>query len=144
MSRCLNKATLIGYLGADPEIRTVTGGARVAQFPLATTRRWTDRDGATKKKTEWHRITVWDSLPTTFGFVESYARKGDRVYIEGKIQYGSYEDRDGNARAVTEIRAGEVLGAGELSGGTPRGTGGSAAAARGTTRRVVAIQTSAL
>jgi single-strand DNA-binding protein len=62
MSRCLNRATLIGYLGADPEIRTLPGGGRVAHVALATTRRWNDRDGKPREKTQWHRITVWDSV----------------------------------------------------------------------------------
>ena len=97
MSRCLNKATLIGYLGADPEIRTTPSGARVAQFSLATTRRWNDRDGKPCEKTQWHRIVVWDSLPATFGFVEKYLRKGDRVYVEGEIDYRSYEDNGSRA-----------------------------------------------
>jgi single-strand DNA-binding protein len=117
MSRCLNRATLIGYLGADPEIRTLPGGARVAHVALATTRRWNDRDGKPREKTQWHRITVWDSLPSTFAFVETYVRKGDRIFVEGEIDYHSYEDREGVVRWSTEIRASEVLAAGELSGG---------------------------
>jgi hypothetical protein len=91
MSRCLNKATLIGYLGADPEIRTTSSGARVAQFSLGTTRRWEGRDGKPREKTQWHRVLVWDSLAATFAFVEKYLRKGARVYVEGEIDYRSYE-----------------------------------------------------
>jgi single-strand DNA-binding protein len=113
MSRCLNKATLLGHLGADPEIRTIPGGARVAQLSLATTRRWNDGDGQSREKTQWHRIVVWDSLPATFGFVEKYLRKGDRVYVEGEIDYRSYEDNDGNTRWMTEIKASDVIAAGE-------------------------------
>jgi single-strand DNA-binding protein len=120
MSRCLNRATLIGYLGADPEIRTLPGGGRVANLGLATTRRWTDRDGKPREKTQWHRVAVWDSLPSTFAFVETYVRKGDRVFVEGEIDYHSYEDREGVVRWSTEIRASEVLAAGELSGGDGR------------------------
>jgi single-strand DNA-binding protein len=122
MSRCLNKATLIGYLGTDPEIRTVTNGARVVQFSLGTTRRWNDRDGKPREKTQWHRVLVWDTLPAAFGFVETYLRKGDRVYVEGEIDYRSYETDSGDTRWTTKIKASEVLGAGELSGGDrPRG-----------------------
>ncbi len=117
MSRCLNKATLIGYLGADPEIRTTPGGARVAQFSLATSRRWNDREGQPQEKTQWHRVVVWDSLPRTFGFVEKYLRKGDRAYIEGEIDYRSYETDNGDTRWTTEIKASDVLAAGELGGG---------------------------
>ena len=141
MSRCLNRATLIGYLGADPEIRTLPGGGRVAQIALATTRRWSDRDGKPREKTQWHRITVWDSLPTTFAFVEAYVRKGDRVYVEGEIDYRSYEDRNGDVCWRTEIRAFDVLAAGELSGGGNRRAAGKPVAARSGSG---AVETSAL
>jgi single-strand DNA-binding protein len=127
MSRCLNKATLIGYLGADPEIRTISSGARVAQFSVGTTRRWEGRDGKPREKTQWHRVLVWDSLPATFGFVEKYLRKGDRVYVEGEIDYRSYETDAGDTRWTTEIKASEVLGAGNAGGDRdgerPRSTG---------------------
>jgi single-strand DNA-binding protein len=157
MSRCLNKATLIGYLGADPEIRTTTGGSRVAQFSLATTRRWNDREGQAQEKTQWHRIVVWDSLPGVFTFVEKYLRKGDRVYVEGEIDYRSYEDDAGVTRWMTEIKASDVLGAGEPSGqGSERGSStrrhGSTAGARtsaqggprASTGKRAAVQLSAL
>jgi single-strand DNA-binding protein len=128
MSRCLNKATLIGYLGADPEIRTIGSGARVAQFSVGTTRKWEGRDGKPREKTQWHRVLVWDSLPATFGFVEKYLRKGDRVYVEGEIDYRSYETDSGDTRWTTEIKASEVLGAGnaggERDGERPRSTAG--------------------
>ena len=116
MSRCLNKATLIGNLGADPEIRTIPSGARVATFSLATSQRWNDRDGKPCERTQWHRIVVWDSLPATFGFVEKYLHKGDRVYVEGEIDYRSYETDAGDTRWTTAIKASEVLGAGNAGG----------------------------
>jgi single-strand DNA-binding protein len=141
MSRCLNRATLVGYLAADPEIRTLPGGNRVANVVLGTSRRWNDRDGKPKEKTQWHRITVWDSLPSTFAFVEMYARKGDRLLVEGEIDYRSYEDRDGVVRWSTEIRASEVLAAGELSGGDGRRVSAKAASAR---RRTSDVQLVAL
>jgi single-strand DNA-binding protein len=122
MSHCLNKATLIGYLGVDPKIRTIASGARVAQFSLATSRRWSDRDGKPQGKTQWHRVVAWDALPATFAFVENCLRKGDRVYVEGEIDYRSYETDAGDTRWTTDIKASEVLGAGERSGGDrPRG-----------------------
>jgi single-strand DNA-binding protein len=133
MSRCLNKATLIGYLGADPEIRTIPSGARVAQVSLGTSRRWNDRNGRPQEKTQWHRVLVWDSLPATFGFVEKYLRKGDRVYVEGEIDYRSYETDSGDTRWTTEIKATEVLGAGELGGGEERRGGRS-------TRNLAAVE----
>jgi len=155
MSRCLNKATLIGYLGADPEIRTTAGGSRVAQFSLATTRRWNDRDGHAQEKTQWHRVVVWDSLPTAFGFVEKYLRKGNRVYVEGEIDYRSFEDGTGVTRWATEIKASDVLGASELGGrdgarvggagqrrSTARATGRTGT--RASTGKRSAVQTSAL
>ena len=141
MSRCLNRATLIGYLGADPEIRTLPGGSRVANIVLATTRRWNGRDGKPQEKTQWHRIALWDSLPTTFAFVETYVRKGDRVYVEGEIDYRSYEDRNGEVCWRTEIRASDVLAAGELSGGYDRLAAGQPVAARSGSG---AVQTPAL
>jgi single-strand DNA-binding protein len=140
MPRCLNKATLIGYLGADPEIRTLPDGARAATFALATTRRWNDREGAQQERSQWHRITVWDSLPSTFAFVEAYARKGDRVYVEGEIEYRSYEDRDGVNRWSTEIRGADVLAAGTRSAQVDAKP---AARPRTTTRTTTARKTTA-
>lgn len=150
------KATLIGYLGADPEIRTTNSNSRVAQLSLATTRRWNDREGQAQEKTQWHRIVVWDSLPGMFTFVEKYLRKGDRVYVEGEIDYRSYEDDAGVTRWTTEIKASDVLGAGEPSGqGGERGSGtrrrGSASGgtsahrgARASAGKRAAVQLSAL
>jgi single-strand DNA-binding protein len=106
MSRSLNKATLIGNLGADPEIRTTGGGTRVAGFSLATSRSWTDREGQPQEKTEWHRIVAWDKLAE---IAEQFLHKGDRVYVEGEIQYRSYEDKEGVTRYVTEIRVRELV-----------------------------------
>ena len=126
MSRSLNKVMLIGNLGQDPEIRTIPSGARVAQFSLATTRKWTGKDGQPQERTEWHRVVVWDSLPGTFAFVEKFVGKGDRIYVEGQIEYRSYEDKDGVMRYSTEIRASELLAAGELSGGEGGRRGGGA------------------
>jgi single-strand DNA-binding protein len=143
MSRCLNKATLIGYLGADPEVRTTASGSRVTQLSLATTRRWNDSEGRAQEKTQWHRIVVWDSLPGAFGFVEKYLRKGDRVYVEGEIDYRSYEDDGGTTRWTTEIKASDVLGAGEAGKrDRERGTGSGGTRASAGTR--AAAQTSML
>lgn len=106
MSRSLNKAILIGNLGSDPEIRTTTGGQQVAQFSLATNRRWTDAQGEQQERTEWHRIVVWGKLVEV---VERFLRKGERLYIEGEIQYRSYEDKEGQTRYVTEINARDLM-----------------------------------
>ncbi|HEU0055546.1 MAG TPA: single-stranded DNA-binding protein, partial [Longimicrobium sp.] len=88
MARSLNKAMLIGNLGQDPEVRTIPSGARVAQFSLATSRRWKDKNGQQQEKTEWHRVVAWDFL---VDIVERYARKGDRLYVEGEIEYRQYQ-----------------------------------------------------
>ncbi len=120
MSRSLNKAILIGNLGADPEIRSTTSGNRVAQLSLATNRRWTDAQGETQERTEWHRIVVWGKLVEV---VERWVKKGDRVYVEGEIQYRSYEDKEGVTRYSTEINARDLmmLGGREDDAGRERG-----------------------
>ena len=106
MARSLNKALLIGNLGADPEIRTTPDGTKVAGLSVATNRNWTGRDGQAQERTEWHRVVAWGNLAE---IVEEYLTRGDRVYIEGEIQYRSYEDRDGATRYLTEIRARELV-----------------------------------
>lgn len=135
MSRSLNKAILIGNLGSDPEVRAVPSGARVANFNVATSRSWTGRDGQQQEKTEWHRIVAWEKLAD---IAEKYMHKGDRVYVEGEIEYRSYEDKDGVTKYITEIRAREMImlggreGGGGDSGGSPRErTAGKAATNKG-------------
>ena len=106
MARSLNKAILIGNLGADPEVRTTAGGHRVAQLSLATSRSWTSAQGEAQERTEWHRVVVWGKLVDV---VEQYLRKGERIYVEGEIQYRSYEDSEGITRHVSEINARELF-----------------------------------
>ena len=106
MARSLNKALLIGNLGSDPEVRAMSDGTKVAGLAVATNRSWTDREGQPQERTEWHRVVAWKNLAE---IAEQYLRKGDRVYIEGEIHYRSYEDQDGVARCLTEIRARELL-----------------------------------
>ncbi|HEX6373375.1 MAG TPA: single-stranded DNA-binding protein [Longimicrobium sp.] len=118
MSRSLNKAILIGNLGQDPEIRTTGGGQRVGQFSLATTRTWNDQSGQKQEKTEWHRIVVWGRLVDV---VERYVKKGDRLYVEGEIQYRQYEDKEGVTKYTTEINLREMI---MLGGGREGGGGG--------------------
>lgn len=123
MSRSLNKAIIIGNLGSDPEIRTTGGGSRVAQFSVATSRKWTSNSGEQQEKTEWHRIVVWGKLVDV---VEKYVKKGQQVYIEGEIQYRQYEDKEGVTKYTTEINARELmmLGGREGGGGGGGGYGG--------------------
>ncbi|MFQ5890799.1 MAG: single-stranded DNA-binding protein [Gemmatimonadota bacterium] len=106
MSRSLNKAQLIGNLGADPEIRSIPSGTRVATLSVATSRQWTDRNGQQQEKTEWHRVVAWDRLAE---ICERYLKKGDRVYIEGSIEYRQWEGQDGQTRFTTEIRARDMI-----------------------------------
>ena len=96
----VNKVILVGNLGKDPEMRYTAGGAAVATFSIATTERYKDRDGNRQEKTEWHNIVVWRQLAEICG---KFLHKGKQVYIEGKIQTRSYDDRDGNKRYITEI-----------------------------------------
>lgn len=117
MSRSLNKAIIIGNLGSDPEVRTTGGGSRVAQFSVATSRKWTTNSGEQQEKTEWHRIVVWGKLVDV---VEKYVKKGQQVYVEGEIQYRQYEDKEGVTKYTTEINARELM----MLGGRDGGGGG--------------------
>ncbi|MEE4241921.1 MAG: single-stranded DNA-binding protein [Desulfopila sp.] len=96
----VNKVILVGNLGKDPELRYTPSGTAVATFSLATTERYKDRDGQRQEKTEWHNIVAWRQLAEICG---KFLHKGKQVYIEGKIQTRSYDDRDGNKRYITEI-----------------------------------------
>ncbi|NPB09654.1 MAG: single-stranded DNA-binding protein [Thermodesulfobacteria bacterium] len=98
----VNKVILIGRLGADPEIRYTADGQPVATFRMATSERWTDKNGQRQERTEWHRIVAFGRLAEICG---EYLAKGRLVYIEGRLQTRSYEDRDGIKRFVTEIVA---------------------------------------
>jgi single-strand DNA-binding protein len=100
----LNKVQLIGHLGKDPELRYTSSGIAVATFSLATSEK-RKKDGETITKTEWHNIVTWRSLAE---LCEKYLKKGRLVFIEGKIQTRSYDDRDNNKRYITEIVADNV------------------------------------
>ncbi|MDH3733182.1 MAG: single-stranded DNA-binding protein [Gemmatimonadota bacterium] len=113
MSRSLNKATLIGNLGADPEVRSTNTGTRVATLSVATSRRWTSRSGEQQEKTEWHRVICWDKLGE---IAERYLKRGDRLYVEGRIEYRQWEGQDGQTRYTTEIRANEMIMLGSSGG----------------------------
>ena len=127
MSRSLNKAQLIGNLGADPEIRSTTTGTRVATLSIATSRRWNNAQGQQQEKTEWHRVVCWDKLAE---ICERYLKRGDRVYVEGSIEYRQWEGQDGQTKYTTEVRARELIMLGGRDGGdAPRSQQGSGAAA---------------
>jgi single-strand DNA-binding protein len=102
MSGNLNKATLIGHLGKDPEIRTFQNGGRVASFSIATSERWTDKKtGERQERTEWHRVSI-HSEPL-IKLAEKYLKKGARVYVEGKLETRKWNDKDGHERTATDI-----------------------------------------
>jgi single-strand DNA-binding protein len=102
MSGYLNRASLIGNLGSDPEVRTTSSGQRVVSMSIATTERWKDqRSGETRERTEWHRIVIWNE---GLGKVaEDYLRKGAKVFVEGKLSTRKWQDQQGNDRYSTEI-----------------------------------------
>lgn len=114
MSRSLNKTALIGNVGSDPDVRSTQGNNKVAKFSLATSETFTDRSGQKQEKTQWHRITVWGKLADV---VEQYVKKGDRVYVEGKIEYSETENDAGVKRYWTDIIARELIMLGGKSDG---------------------------
>ncbi len=101
----VNKAIIIGNLGADPEVRYSQSGAAVANFRVATTETWKKQDGSKEEQTEWHRIVAFGRLGEICG---EYLSKGSKVYIEGRIQTRKWDDKDGNTRYTTEIVAREM------------------------------------
>lgn len=110
MSRSLNKVTLIGNLGSDPEIRTTANGSKVATFSLATSRQWNSPGGEKQEKTEWHRCVVWNARESGLAdVVEKYCKKGDRIYVEGRIEYRQWQDKENQTRYTTEINVRELM-----------------------------------
>jgi single-strand DNA-binding protein len=103
--KSINKVTLIGHCGKQPEVRYTQSGSPVANFSLATNESWTSKTGERQDTTEWHRIVAWGKLAE---ICQEYVHKGSYLYIEGKIQTRSYDDRDGVKRYITEIKANEL------------------------------------
>ncbi|MEL6615717.1 MAG: single-stranded DNA-binding protein [Bacteroidota bacterium] len=116
MARGINKVILVGNLGSDPELRYTGSGTAVCNFSLATSESYKDRDGNQVENTEWHRIVAWARLAEICG---EYLKKGRQVYIEGQLQTRQWEDKDGNTRYTTEIKAREMqmLGSRDDNGG---------------------------
>jgi single-strand DNA-binding protein len=102
MAGGVNKVILIGNLGADPEVRTLTSGAKVARIRIATSESYTNREGERVTNTEWHSVNLWRGLAD---IAERYLKTGNTVYIEGKLRTRSYDDKEGVTRYVTEIEA---------------------------------------
>ncbi len=122
MARGVNKVILIGNLGKDPDTKYMPSGDCVCNFSLATTESWNDKTSGDKvEKTEWHNIVMFRRLAEVAG---EYLRKGSQVYIEGKLQTRKWQDRDGNDRYTTEIRADQM----QMLGGRGGSTGASAPA----------------
>jgi single-strand DNA-binding protein len=101
----VNKVILVGNLGANPEMRFTQGGQAVANLRLATTERWTDRNGQKQEATEWHRVVVWGKQAEIVG---QYLTKGRQVYVEGRIRTRQWQDQTGQKRYTTEIVAQNV------------------------------------
>ena len=101
----VNKAILIGNLGADPEVRFTPGGSPVTTFRIATSERFTDKGGTQQEKTEWHRVVVFGRTAEN---CNQHLSKGGKVYVEGKMQTRKWQDRDGNDRYTTEVVAQSV------------------------------------
>ena len=105
MSRALNKVMLIGNVGQDPEVRATSSGSRVAKVSLATNRSWKDASGREQEKTEWHRLTFFGKL---CDIVEQWVKKGDRIYVEGRIEYSQTYDAVGT-KYWTDIVVNEMV-----------------------------------
>ena len=137
MSRSLNKVTLIGNLGADPEVRSTNNGSRVATLSLATSRQWNSQAGERQEKTEWHRVVCWNNKGSQLAdLAEKFMKKGDKIYVEGRIEYRTWEDREKQTRYVTEIIGREVvLLSSRGGGGGGGGAGGGATVPSYTPRR---------
>lgn len=135
MARSLNKVMLIGNLGKDPEVRYTSAGIPVATFSMATSDSWKDQDGNMQEKTEWHNIVAWRKLAEICG---EWLKKGKKVYIEGRIQTRTYDDKNtGQKRYITEVVADQML----MLDSAPGGGKGEAAA--GNSRAAAPQQTEA-
>ena len=127
MSRSLNKVMLIGNVGNDPEIRTTSNGGKVAQLNLATTRTWNGAGGDKQEKTEWHRCVLWNVKGAGLAdVVERYVKKGDRLYVEGRVEYRQWQDKDGQTNYTTEVNVREMM----MLSSRGAGGGGDASAPR--------------
>jgi single-strand DNA-binding protein len=121
----VNKVILVGNLGRDAEVRFTPGGQAVATLNLATTEQWNDREGRRQEKTEWHRVVLWGKQAES---LQQYLVKGKQIYVEGRLQTRQWDDKDGNKRYTTEIKADRITllgggGGGGRSGGMDRDMG---------------------
>jgi single-strand DNA-binding protein len=133
MSRGINKVILVGNLGKDPEMNHLDNGVAVAKFSLATSESYTNKEGQRVDQTEWHNIVLWRGLAE---IADKYLRKGSRIYLEGKLRYRSYEDKDNIKRYSTEIVGDQMVmldgrSEGEGQGGYTQRPSGAAQSASG-------------
>jgi single-strand DNA-binding protein len=105
MAGGVNKVILVGNLGADPDMRYTPSGQGVCELRVATSESWNDKNGQRQERTEWHRIVVWGKRAEV---CSKYLSKGRQVYVEGRIQTRTYDDKDGNKRYITEVIASDV------------------------------------
>ncbi|TGE26243.1 single-stranded DNA-binding protein [Hymenobacter metallicola] len=112
----INKVILVGNLGKDPEVRHLEGGSSVAHFTLATNDYYKDKSGNRVERTEWHNITAWRGLAE---MAEKFLKKGQQIYVEGKLRTRQYQDKDNQTRYITEIVADEI----SMLGGRPQADG---------------------
>lgn len=129
MAQSVNKVIIIGNLGRDPEIRTIPNGEKVANFSVACSESWKDKSGQKQESTEWVNCVAWRGLAE---LIEKYVKKGDKIYVEGKLQTRTYEDKNGGGkRYATEVIVKELT---FLGGKSESGHGGGhAASASGAT-----------
>jgi single-strand DNA-binding protein len=118
----VNKVILVGNLGRDAEMRFTSGGTPVATVSMATTERFTDREGQKKEDTQWHRIVIWGKTAES---LHEYLTKGKQIYVEGKLQTREWQDKEGKANKTTEVRADKIVLLGGGGGGGERAAGGA-------------------
>ena len=128
----VNKVILLGNLGRDPEVRHLENGRAVANFSIATSETYKDRNGERQTKTEWHNVVLWTPLAE---IAEKYLKKGNQVYIEGKLTSRSYDDKDGVTKYITEVVGREMT----LVGGRPDGSSAPAQASSTSVAEPVAV-----
>jgi single-strand DNA-binding protein len=118
MARSLNKVMLIGNVGSDPEVRMTPSGAKIAKVSLATNRTYQDRTGQQQERTDWHRLTFFGKLSD---IVDQWVNKGDKIFVEGRIEYSQTQDDKGGTRYWTDIVVNDLVMLGAGSGGPTEG-----------------------
>jgi single-strand DNA-binding protein len=131
MAGSVNKVILIGNLGSDPEVRYLESGSAVAKFSIATTESYTNKNGERVDNTEWHRIELWEGLAKV---AEKYLKKGNQVYIEGRIRTDNWTDKEGQQRSGVTIRANTLTMLGAAPGSNSGGEGNTSYGQQGSSQ----------